>query len=173
MTRPSRASTQLSTLLLHCGSMLRNPKVYNNITLCCSRMNMCADFIEPAVDGTLSMLKSAAVPPSNGSPGVSRIVIVASTACVFRMTSEPVVLSEKDWNDQAIEEVERLGGQASFSTMYNASKTLAEKGSFLLPTYLWRTNQNKLPGLSIASTRHRSTGTWSPLIPHTCVSRFP
>jgi nucleoside-diphosphate-sugar epimerase len=83
------------------------------------------DFIEPAVNGTLSILKRAIK-----APNIKRIVIVASTGCVFRTSSQPVVLSEKDWNDQAIEQVERLGREASTSDKYAASKTLAEKAAW-------------------------------------------
>ncbi|KIL60764.1 hypothetical protein M378DRAFT_167742 [Amanita muscaria Koide BX008] len=91
-----------------------------------SRIPRVCYFIEPAVNGSVGILKSAV----KNSASLKRIVIVASTACIYRDTNEPLVLSENDWNDQAIHDVARLGRNASFWTKYNASKTLAEKAAW-------------------------------------------
>ncbi|KIL64303.1 hypothetical protein M378DRAFT_24585 [Amanita muscaria Koide BX008] len=63
------------------------------------------ELIEPAVNGTVGILKSAV---KNG-PGVRRIIVLASISSIVRESNELVVLNEKDWNDGAIEQVERLG----------------------------------------------------------------
>jgi hypothetical protein len=42
------------------------------------------------------------------------------------------VFSEKDWNEQAWQEVEEKGRAADVMQKYRASKTLAEKGKILV-----------------------------------------
>ncbi|KAK2467474.1 hypothetical protein APHAL10511_000329 [Amanita phalloides] len=84
------------------------------------------EFIEPAVNGTVGMLKSAV----KNAPNVKRIVILASCACIQREAAEPLVFNENDWNDRSIETCERLGRDAAPSAKYSASKTLAEKAAW-------------------------------------------
>ena len=106
------------------------------------------ELINPAVQGTLGMLKSAL---KNGyAPSrylnicvflltvtivrsqVQRIVITSSCASVLSLpVSKPTVFSEQDWNLGSIKEVQEKGNKAPPSTAYRASKTLAEKGGFL------------------------------------------
>jgi len=43
-----------------------------------------------------------------------------------------VTISEKDWNESAVNECEDKGKDASGLAKYGASKTLAEKGEFTL-----------------------------------------
>jgi hypothetical protein len=43
----------------------------------------------------------------------------------------PQTLTEKDWNDQAVKELEELGRQASPRAKYMAAKTLGERGTYL------------------------------------------
>ena len=83
-----------------------------------------AELIEPAVKGTIGILKSAI---KNG-PNVKRIVITSSCASIVRVVHEPTRLTEEDWGNEAIEWTERDGKDASPLTKYRASKTLAEKG---------------------------------------------
>jgi nucleoside-diphosphate-sugar epimerase len=62
---------------------------------------------------------------------VKRIVITASAASIITLLDHPKVFDESDWNEQAIEAVEKDGKNTDPFTMYRASKTLAEKGAFL------------------------------------------
>jgi len=83
------------------------------------------EIINPAVQGTLGMLKSAL---KTGSQ-VQRIVITSSCASILSLSlSKPTVFSEQDWNLGSIKEVEM--GDKSPSTAYHASKTLAEKSAW-------------------------------------------
>ena len=62
---------------------------------------------------------------------MQRIVITSSCAAVLTLPlSEPTVFSEQDWNLNSIKEVQELGNKSPPSTVYRASKTLAEKGGF-------------------------------------------
>jgi hypothetical protein len=56
-------------------------------------------------------------------------VVLSSTASIVRVTPEPKVFSEKDWNEQAIEMIREQGKSAPAVAKYRASKTLAEKGT--------------------------------------------
>ena len=62
---------------------------------------------------------------------MQRIVVTSSCASVFTSLPQPTVFSEHDWNESVIEEVRRLGNKTSPVAIYDASKTLAEKGGFL------------------------------------------
>lgn len=57
--------------------------------------------INPAVQGTLNALKSAA-----SEPKVKRVVITASFACIME-PKEPgtYVFTEKDWNEYSLKQV--------------------------------------------------------------------
>jgi nucleoside-diphosphate-sugar epimerase len=59
---------------------------------------------------------------------VKRIVITSSGATVVRNDPEPLLFTEENWNQQAVDEVEREDSNASPMSMYRASKTLAERG---------------------------------------------
>ena len=105
------------------------------------------ELINPAVQGTLGMLKSAL---KNGyaylniyaifilivfvtKSQVQRIVITSSCASVSSQPlSKPTVFSEQDWNLGAMKEFHEKGNKTSPGTAYYASKTLAEKGEFVL-----------------------------------------
>ncbi|KAF9561492.1 D-lactaldehyde dehydrogenase [Agrocybe pediades] len=84
------------------------------------------EFISPAVQGTVGMLKSAL---KNGNK-VKRIVITSSCAAVMAPPPKPTVFSEKDWNVTSTREVEEQGNKTAPMTIYRASKTLAEKGAW-------------------------------------------
>jgi hypothetical protein len=60
--------------------------------------------------------------------GIQRIVFTSSCAAILDTSDKEVTVSEKDWNDQRVEECERLGRDASGLSKYSASKTLAERG---------------------------------------------
>lgn len=59
---------------------------------------------------------------------MKRVVVTSSTAAVLHDSPTPKVFSEADWDDQAVEEVEKKGRAASNAHKYRASKTLAERG---------------------------------------------
>jgi hypothetical protein len=63
---------------------------------------------------------------------VQRIVITSSCAAILSLPlSKPTVFSEEDWNSGSIKDVQEMGNKTPPSTVYRASKTLAEKGGFL------------------------------------------
>ena len=80
-----------------------------------------ADLIDPAVNGTLSVLQAAAA-----SSSVQRVIIVSSTATIAP-PGAPGTYDESSWNELCIDEVDRLGAGASGPAKYAASKTLAER----------------------------------------------
>jgi nucleoside-diphosphate-sugar epimerase len=61
---------------------------------------------------------------------VKRIVITSSAAAVWSFLPHDKVFTEADFNEQAIEVVEKEGRKANGMDKYAASKTLAEKGVF-------------------------------------------
>jgi nucleoside-diphosphate-sugar epimerase len=61
---------------------------------------------------------------------VKRIVITSSVAAVRSYLPHDKVFTEADFNEQAIEVVEKEGKKANGIDKYSASKTLAEKGVF-------------------------------------------
>ncbi|KAH9855672.1 D-lactaldehyde dehydrogenase [Lenzites betulinus] len=84
------------------------------------------DIIQPAVRGTLSILNSAL---KNGSQ-VRRIVITTSTAAMVRLTNVPHTYTEDDWNDEAVDIVQREGRNSPNALKYFASKVLAERAAW-------------------------------------------
>ncbi|TFL00657.1 D-lactaldehyde dehydrogenase [Pterulicium gracile] len=83
-------------------------------------------WIHPAVNGTISVLKSAL---KNGK-NVKRVVITSSCAAVQKAVTEPQTFTEEDWNQASIDEVETKGKDASNIMKYCASKTLAERSAW-------------------------------------------
>ncbi|KAF8873071.1 D-lactaldehyde dehydrogenase [Infundibulicybe gibba] len=84
--------------------------------------------IEPAVKGTLGILKSAI---KNGSPSLKRVVFTSSCAAVRNeMTSRAEPFTENNWNDASVQVVEEKGRDAASISKYRASKTLAEKAAW-------------------------------------------
>ncbi|KXN81602.1 Putative NADPH-dependent methylglyoxal reductase GRP2 [Leucoagaricus sp. SymC.cos] len=84
------------------------------------------DFIKPAVEGTLSILRSAL---KNGS-SLKRIVITSSGAAIMVQPTEPRLFSEEDWNTASVEDVKMNGKNANPTSGYRASKTLAERAAW-------------------------------------------
>ncbi|KAF8639598.1 hypothetical protein AX16_010267 [Volvariella volvacea WC 439] len=82
--------------------------------------------IRPAVDGTLSILKTAY---KDGST-VQRVVFIGSCAAVAEIRQEPATYSEEDWNNQSVEITNAQGKEALNAFKYCASKTLAEKAAW-------------------------------------------
>ncbi|KAJ7253952.1 D-lactaldehyde dehydrogenase [Mycena rebaudengoi] len=84
-------------------------------------------YIDPAVQGTVGMLQSAA----QNAPSVKRIVVTSSVAAVVHWTStRPTPWTEDDWNTKSISVVEEQGVHAPDVDKYCASKSLAEKAAW-------------------------------------------
>ncbi|KAJ3519349.1 hypothetical protein NMY22_g13245 [Coprinellus aureogranulatus] len=66
------------------------------------------DFINPAVNGTLGVLRSAL----KHGQSVKRIVITSSCAAIVTNQPEPGVWGEEDWNDAALKQLEAEGRNA-------------------------------------------------------------
>ncbi|KAG5719285.1 NADPH-dependent methylglyoxal reductase GRE2 [Termitomyces sp. T112] len=80
---------------------------------------------KPAVNGTVSILKSA---QKNGS-NVKRVVMTSSAASVLEIGVDKI-FTEANWNELAVREVKEQGDAAHGMTKYRASKTLAEKAAW-------------------------------------------
>lgn len=64
------------------------------------------------------------------SSSVKRIVVTSSCAAVYADYPDARVFSEKDWNEQAVQDVQENGRNAMVGNKYRASKTLAEKAAW-------------------------------------------
>ncbi|TEB22503.1 D-lactaldehyde dehydrogenase [Coprinellus micaceus] len=84
------------------------------------------EFIRPAVQGTLTLLRSA---QAHAGPQLKRVVITSSCAAVITIQPTARTFSELDWNEQSIDEVKAQGRAAAPMTKYRASKTLAERAA--------------------------------------------
>eukprot|EP01116_Phalansterium_solitarium_P018627 TRINITY_DN5002_c0_g1_i1.p1 TRINITY_DN5002_c0_g1~~TRINITY_DN5002_c0_g1_i1.p1 ORF type:complete len:319 (+),score=126.26 TRINITY_DN5002_c0_g1_i1:116-1072(+) len=73
------------------------------------------ELVDPAVQGTLNVLRSA-----DKSPSVKRVVLTSSAAAVHHSVPDGYVFSEKDWNISSTLETDA----------YSLSKTLAEKAAW-------------------------------------------
>jgi len=81
------------------------------------------ELIEPAVEGTLNLLRAAAQ-----SKTVSRVVITSSFAANMQKFESPHTYTEDDWNTISTEEVEKDNTNAFHG--YLASKSEAEKAAW-------------------------------------------
>ncbi|OJT14836.1 NADPH-dependent aldehyde reductase ARI1 [Trametes pubescens] len=87
------------------------------------------DVILPALEGTKSVLNSAL----KHRETVKRVVITSSTAAVVSTLppgSAPRVLDEKDFNQDAVKDVQENGPAAAGWQTYRASKVLAERAAW-------------------------------------------
>lgn len=84
------------------------------------------DVIVPAVQGTLTILNSAA---KHGDT-VKRVVITSSFAAVEEFYDEVRTYTEDDWNEQGPRRVQEEGNDCPPGVMYAASKSLAEKAAW-------------------------------------------
>ncbi|KAJ3506176.1 hypothetical protein NMY22_g17338 [Coprinellus aureogranulatus] len=84
------------------------------------------EFIRPAVNGTLGILKSAL---AHAGSQLKRVVITSSCAAVITIQPTARTFTEDDWNEQSIQETKEQGRSAPAMTKYRASKTLAEKAA--------------------------------------------
>lgn len=101
------------------------------------------DLVNPAVNGTLSLLKSA---KQHGSK-VKHVVVTSSVAAIYGPPKgDGYTYTERDWNDNAVEEIEKSKGSKDFNPMtaYRASKNAAERAA-------WKFQKEEQPrfGLSV------------------------
>ncbi|KAJ6595879.1 hypothetical protein DFH09DRAFT_1135874 [Mycena vulgaris] len=84
--------------------------------------------IQPAVDGTVGILKSA----TKFGTGIKRIVVTSSIAAILELgdMSIPRTFTEENWNNQAPALVEAHGAAAGPMVIYFVSKMLAEKAAW-------------------------------------------
>ncbi|RDW66757.1 NAD(P)-binding protein-5 [Coleophoma crateriformis] len=88
-----------------------------------------SDFLDPAIKGTLGVLKSVKA----NAPEVKRIVVTSSCAAVVDFTADPFaspqkVYTEDDWNPMTVEKA--LGGAENLNFFYQVSKKYAEKSAW-------------------------------------------
>ncbi|KAI0325598.1 NAD-P-binding protein [Cubamyces sp. BRFM 1775] len=87
-----------------------------------------AEYIGPAVKGTLGILHSAAKHTS-----VKRIVITSSISAVadiVRPPAQTVVRTEDDWNDDSVKIVAKIGHAATGIDKYSTSKVKSERAAW-------------------------------------------
>ncbi|KAK3941773.1 dihydroflavonol-4-reductase [Diplogelasinospora grovesii] len=101
-----------------------------------------AEFLDPAIKGTTSILQSIA----RVAPSVRRVVVTSSMAAVIdfigspRFTNPPKTYTESDWNPITLESA--LAPDASLNVIYQTSKTFAEKSA-------WQFMEQKRPGFDL------------------------
>ncbi|KAF8625482.1 hypothetical protein AX15_005356 [Amanita polypyramis BW_CC] len=76
------------------------------------------------VNGTLEVLKSALLYGID----VNRVILIGSTVTLGTTSREPIVLSEKNWNHESIDEFEQIGWNSL--NKYSATRTLAERNAW-------------------------------------------
>ncbi|VDB82643.1 unnamed protein product [Peniophora sp. CBMAI 1063] len=86
-----------------------------------------SEIIDPAVNGTLSILHSVL----EYGKDVKRVVFTSSIQAVWSVqVDKPTTFTEKDWNEQAVQIVNEKGKDASGEIKYGASKILAERAAW-------------------------------------------
>jgi nucleoside-diphosphate-sugar epimerase len=102
------------------------------------------DVINPAVKGTLNLLKSA----HKYGKKVKHIVVTSSVASVFKSGVAPdYVYTEADWNDEAIKDIQKQkdSGEPFDGTLaYRASKNEAERA-------VWRFKEEHNPSFTLTT----------------------
>ncbi len=95
--------------------------------------------IKAAVNGTLSILESAAKEPS-----VKNFVLLSSIAAMLQQGDGPVTLDEASWNNFAEDVVAEKGKDAPGPAIYAASKTAGEKA-------FWKFRDERKPSFSMTA----------------------
>ncbi|KAI0323324.1 NAD-P-binding protein [Cubamyces sp. BRFM 1775] len=96
-------------------------------------------YFQPAIQGTLGILRSAAKHQS-----VKRVVFTSSIMAIAEAFTQPdktCVCTEDDWNEGAVEAVNKLGREASGNAKYGASKVLSERAAWKF----YEENKDTLP----------------------------
>ena len=82
-----------------------------------------AELVNPAVQGTTTVLTSAL---KHGTV-LKRFIVTSSVAAMITPSAELHTVSEADWNEGALAEIQEKGAGASPLGKYCASKTLGER----------------------------------------------
>lgn len=106
------------------------------------------ELIDPAVQGTIGIMKSAL----KNNPNLQRMVITSSVAAIIspspsgthHSSGPPYTFTEIDWNEYSPQIVEKDGNKAPGGDKYRASKTLAEKAA-------WKILQDEKPNWDFAT----------------------
>ena len=93
------------------------------------------EVIVPAVEGTVNLLRSC----SRNESSIRRVVMTSSTGAVYNNDGSKGFWSEKDWNDDSVQEAERLGTTTDPRVLYMASKVHAERAAW---SYMKENQQN-------------------------------
>ncbi|KAF2466761.1 NAD(P)-binding protein [Lindgomyces ingoldianus] len=96
--------------------------------------------LHAAINGTRTMLDSALKAGSQ----LKTVVIISSIAAVKNQSQPPYTFTEKDWNDFAEAECERLGKETPGPIIYSASKVGAEK-------MFWKFRDEEKPGFTMTA----------------------
>ncbi|TFK51100.1 NAD(P)-binding protein [Heliocybe sulcata] len=86
------------------------------------------DLLHPAINGTVSLLSAV----HEHGQGVKRVVVTSSFAAMMQPHPEDpnYLYTEADWNDSAIQSVEKEGKDVNGGTAYLASKNEAERSAW-------------------------------------------
>ncbi|QRV92053.1 D-lactaldehyde dehydrogenase [Ceratobasidium sp. AG-Ba] len=91
-----------------------------------SSYSLSLELINPAVNGTLSVLNSI----EKHAPQIQRVIYTSSTSTIVDPSKPPgTIYTDDDWNTYSIEQVEKKGKDAG-NDMYRAGKILAEKAAW-------------------------------------------
>jgi len=99
------------------------------------------DLINPAVNGTLSLLNAA---KDYAGPQLKHVVITSSFAAIMNPKPDGSLYTESDWNEASIKVVESQGAATPPAESYRASKTLAEQA-------LWKFKAENKPPFSLSA----------------------
>ncbi|KAJ7103931.1 hypothetical protein C8R44DRAFT_640551 [Mycena epipterygia] len=89
--------------------------------------NLTVKLLEPTINGTVHILESAHKYGMHNTL-VKHIVVTSSMAAVMKVSEEPLLLSELNWNNQAMDDVKKNGCSVSGAAKYHMPKMLAERG---------------------------------------------
>ncbi|QRW06157.1 3-beta hydroxysteroid dehydrogenase/isomerase family protein [Ceratobasidium sp. AG-Ba] len=116
--------------------------VIHTASPCTFEANDPKELINPAVNGTLGVLKSI----EKHAPQIRRVIYTSSTATIVDPSKPPgTIYTDDDWNTYSLEQVEKKGKDAG-NDMYRASKILAEKAA-------WADNFGDVRDVALAHVR--------------------
>ncbi|CZR61343.1 related to V.vinifera dihydroflavonol 4-reductase [Phialocephala subalpina] len=95
--------------------------------------------LKAALHGTNSILASALKTPT-----VKHVVLTSSIAAIMSTKEPPYIFTEKDWNNESLAEIERLGKETPGSHIYRGSKVASE-------TAFWKFREANKPSFSMTA----------------------
>ncbi|KAF8847321.1 NAD(P)-binding protein [Acephala macrosclerotiorum] len=97
--------------------------------------------IKAALHGTNSVLASAL---KFGPPTLQHVVLTSSIAAVVSTKEPPYIFTEKDWNNESLAEIERLGKETPGPHIYRGSKVASE-------TAFWKFREENKPTFTMTA----------------------